>query len=161
LGRAGYRREGDPTDFYAALAAAASRDGGSTDPWLPSDWDWKRLELEHAVAWETDTRRIVGELIARSLRTGHAYQAEFQRYSVTALARANEGETYLVVGSENVADAKVFAAIINAIPGIDPAAWLPEPDGVAGIEPSPGEVIWSTILPPSVAAELLERYPQD
>jgi hypothetical protein len=67
----------------------------------------------------------------------------------------------LAIGSENVANAKVFAAILNAIPGIDPDDWLPEPDGVAGIKPGPGEIIWSTILPPAVAAALLDAYPDE
>ena len=89
-------------DFYAALTAAVGREGGSSDKWLPADWDWKRLELEHASAWEIEIRRIVRELIVRSLRSGHPYQAEFHNYSLTALARAADGETYLVVGTRTL-----------------------------------------------------------
>lgn len=161
MGAAGYRREGDPADFYAALTAAVEREGGSSDKWLPTDWDWTRLDLEHAAAWETEIRRIVCELIARSLRSGHPYQAEFHSYSLTALARAADGDTYLAIGTENIADPKVFAVIINAIPGIDPASWMPEPNGVAGLNPDPGEIIWSTILPPAVAAQLLDSHSED
>ncbi|GGL15332.1 hypothetical protein GCM10012284_57470 [Mangrovihabitans endophyticus] len=156
LGAGGYRREGDPGDFYAALKASWDREGGDSDRWMPTDWDWRRLQLEHAYAWEANIRRIVRGLITRSLRDGYPYQAEFEHYRVTALTRAREQETYLIVGTENIADPKVFAIIINAIPGIDPSSWLPEPDGVAGIQPKPGEVIWSTIMPPSVAAQLLD-----
>lgn len=82
-------------------------------------------------------------------------------YSVTALARANGGETYLAVGTENIADPKIFAVIINAVPGVDPSSWMPEPSGVVGLEPEPGEIIWSTILPPGVAAQLLDSYFDD
>jgi len=156
LGAGGYRREGDPGDFYSALTASWDRNGGDSDRWLPADWDWKRLQLEHAYEWEANIRRIVRGLIIRSLQDGYPYQAEFEHYKVTALARAREQETYLVVGTENIADPKVFAIIINAIPGIDHSSWLPEPDGVAGLQPAPGEVIWSTIMPTSVAAQLLE-----
>jgi len=161
IGAAGYRREGDPADFYAALTAAVEREGGSSEKWLPGDWDWKRLELEHASAWEAQIRRIVCELIVRSLRNGHPCQAEFNNYSLTALARANGGETYLVIGTENIADPKVFAVIINAIPGVEPTSWMPEPNGVAGLDPDPGEIIWSTILPPTVAAQLLDGFSED
>ncbi len=161
LGRAGFRRAGDPGDFYAALTAAWNRDGASSDKWMPGDWDWKRLELEHAYAWEARIRGIVLDLIVRSLRDGHAYQAEFHHYHVTALVRARGEETYLIVGTENVADPRVFAVIINAVPGIDHESWLPEPDGVAGLQPDPGEVIWSTVLPPAVAANLLDTFPAD
>ncbi len=101
---------------------------------------------------------MVCELIVRSLRTGRSYQAVFQKYSVTALARAANGETYLAIGTENIADPKVFAVIINAIPGISGDSWMPEPGGVAGITPNPGEIIWSTLLPPAVATQLLEQY---
>jgi len=79
---------------------------------------------------------------------------------VTALARAEDGDTYLAVGAENIADPKIFAVIINAVPGVDGESWLPEPGGVFGLTPQPGEVIWSTILPPSIAAQLFERYPE-
>jgi hypothetical protein len=88
LGRAGYRREGDPSDFYSALTAAWVRGGASSDAWLPSDWDWKRFELEHAYVWESQIRKIVRGLIARSLHDGYPYQAEFHHYKVTAMARA-------------------------------------------------------------------------
>lgn len=161
MGAAGYRREGDSADFYTSLAAAVEREGGASDKWLPTDWDWKRLELEHAFAWETQIRRIVCGLIARTLRSGNAYQAEFDNYRLTALARAVDGDTYLVVGTENVADPRVFAVIIGAVPGVDPSSWMPEPDGVAGLHPSPGEIIWSTILPPAVAAQLLDSHSED
>jgi hypothetical protein len=79
---------------------------------------------------------------------------------VTALARAEDGDTYLAVGVENIADPKIFAVIINAVPGVDGESWLPEPGGVLGLTPQPGEVIWSTILPPSVASQLLGKYPE-
>lgn len=94
----------------------------------------------------------------RSLRTGHSYQAVFQGYSITVLARAEGGETYLAIGTENIADPKIFAVIMTAVPGIGSDAWLAEPGGVVGLVPEPGEIIWSTILPPTVAAELLDKY---
>jgi len=50
LGAGGYRRDGDPSDFYESMAATAGRDGkGSGKPrserWLPAQWDWQRLGL--------------------------------------------------------------------------------------------------------------------
>ncbi|MEV0131702.1 hypothetical protein AB0H83_24970 [Dactylosporangium sp. NPDC050688] len=159
MGAAGYRREGDPADFYSALESDAGRSGGS-DKWLPSDWDWKRLELEQAYAWEAQIRTTVRGLIARSLRNGRTYLAEFRGYSVTALAQARGGETYLKVGLAKVADPKIFAVILNAVPGVDPQSWMPEPSDVAGMRTESGEIIWSTILPPAVAAGLLDEFPQ-
>jgi hypothetical protein len=157
LGAGGYRRDGDPHDFYAALAATAERDR-SSERWLPTPWDWNRFVLESAFAWERHIRLIVRELIARSLRSGDAYVAEFEKYTLTALAKARDGETYLAIGAENAAHPKVFAVILNAVPGVSPSDWMPEPGGVAGLEPRLGEIIWSTILPPAVAARLLESF---
>jgi hypothetical protein len=164
LGAGGYRRDGDPSDFYASMEAAAKRDGKNqvgpcSDRWLPTDRDWRRLALEHAVAWEYQVRNIVCGLIVRSLRTGHAYRSDVQNYSVTAMARANDGETYMAIGAEKIADAKVFAAILNAVPGIEMSSWQPEPGGVLGLKPESGEIIWSTILPTAVADQLLDKYP--
>jgi hypothetical protein len=98
----------------------------------------------------------VRELIARSLRDGQPYQAEFRKYSVTALARVTDGETYLAIGTENVADPRIFAVILDSVPGLDRSSWQPEPGGVAGLNPEPGEVVRSTILPPAVADQLLD-----
>ncbi|SNY34473.1 hypothetical protein SAMN05421748_104284 [Paractinoplanes atraurantiacus] len=161
LGAAGYRREGDPSDFYTALASAWARAGGDSRQWLPSDWDWKRMELEDAYGWEFRIREIVRELIGRSIRTGHPYQAEFHHYRVTALARARGEETYLIIGTENVADPRVFAIILNAVPGVEHDSWLPEPSEVVGVHPGPGEVVWSTVLPLNVVAELLDAAPDE
>lgn len=158
LGAAGYRRDGDPDDFYSALTASWKRAGEDSDQWMPTDWDWKRLQIELVYEWEASIRRIVCGLIARSLKDGYRYQAEFEHYRVTALARAHGEETYLIVGAENIAHPKILGVILNAVPGIDPGSWMPEPDGVAGIEPEPGEVVWSTIMPPPVAAQLLDDF---
>ena len=124
LGAGGYRREDSPADFYACLAATAARDGTS-DRWLPSSWDWTRLTVEVAYAWERQVREVVCRLIARSLRDGSPHQADVGGYAVTALAKAVDGETYLLVGTSTIADPRVFAVILNAVPGVDRDSWLP------------------------------------
>ncbi len=157
LGAGGYRREGSPEDFYAGLTAIARRDGNS-DRWLPGRWDWNRLKIEAAYRWERQIREVVCRLIAGSLHDGQAHQEDFHGYTVTALAKATDGETYLLVGTTNVADPRIFAVILNAVPGVDRDSWLPEPDRVEGLRLRPGEVVWSTILMPSVAARLLDAF---
>jgi hypothetical protein len=166
LGAGGFRRDGDPADFYASLEATAKREAkGSaatvcSDRWLPRKWDWERLQLEHAVAWEYQVRTVMGALIAQSLRTGRIYQADLMHYSVKAMARAFDGETYLIVGFDRLADPRVLAVILASVPGIEKDSWMVEPGGVVGIEPEPGEIVWSSILPPGVAAELLDAFPE-
>ncbi|WP_305785954.1 hypothetical protein [Symbioplanes lichenis] len=164
LGAGGYRRDGDPADFYAVLAAAAKRAArtstspASSDRWLPTQWDWDRLEAEETVAWELQPRRVIGGMIARSLRDGRAYHTVFRRFSVTAVARAQDGETYLVIGFDTAADAGTLSAILRAVPGIEEDDWMIEPGKVLGIEAAPGEHIWSTALPTRVAADLLALF---
>lgn len=166
LGIGGIRREGDPKDFYRSLAEAARREGSGTGSvssqrWLPSRWDWDRLEAEDAYGVVVGIRRIVSALIARSLRTGHAYQAQLPGYSLTAMARAHDGDTYLIIGADRIADRRILAIILTSVPDVDADSWQPEPGPVFGIHAEPGEVIWSTIIPPTAAAELLSRFPAD
>jgi hypothetical protein len=41
------------------------------------------------------------------------------------------------------------------VPGVDRDDWQPEPSSVAGIDPGPGQVIWSTLFPPGIASAIL------
>jgi hypothetical protein len=159
LGAAGFRRDGDPGDFYAQLERVFTRTG-SSDRWLPGTWDSKRLSLEWAYAAERLIPSTVCMLIARSLVDGRLYQADLENFSVTALVRAGGEETYLAIGAAIIADARIFGVIISAVPGVAGGSWQPEPGGVMGSTPGPGEVVWSTVLPASVAVQVVVPPPQ-
>ncbi|SRR6266568_3245825 len=167
LGAAGLRRDGDGSDFYTSLEAKATRAGKGTgepksDGWLPTAWDWTRFKLEAAYAVQLTARTIVRRLVALSLRSGRAYSGEWLRCTITALVRAdNGGEAYLLIGVDRVADHRLMAVMLDAIPGVPKDSWQPEPGGVAGLTPAPGEVIWSTILPPEVGAQLLDEFDEE
>jgi hypothetical protein len=163
---AGYRREGDRGEFYAALEAEARRRGGkgnpSTSHLLPADWDWKRLAAELAEAWRSRLQRVVLELVARSLRSGKAHVAEFRHHRVSALVRADDGDdAYLAIIAEGIPDPKVIAIILASVPGIPADHWQPEPGSVPGLSTVPGEVIWSTCLPPTISATVLDLIPAE
>jgi hypothetical protein len=49
----------------------------------------------------------------------------------------------------------VIAVILDAVPGIAQQDWLPEPGGAAGITPSPGQIVWSAIIPADTQARIL------
>lgn len=166
IGAAGRREDGSTRDFYEVLSAEAWRAGSklhpTSDHLLPTVWDAKRLEVEHANQWVVETKRILLRLIARSLRCGQVVTAEYRNYEISALVRAENGnEAYLVIAANGVVDPKTFATILSAVPGVAPGDWQPEPGGVSGITPPAGHVVWSTLFPPEVTHAILEEAPED
>jgi hypothetical protein len=161
LGAAGWREKGSADDFYDRLEAAAIREGkGSgkaSSEWLmPTDWDWKRLKAESGYAWVTQATTLVRQLIAQSIRTGHTRGAEFQTHCIEATVRADGREgAFLAITAEGIYNPSIVAVLLSAVPGVAVDDWLPEPGGVAGIEPQAGQVIWSTLLTPEQTAHLL------
>jgi hypothetical protein len=163
---AGYRRDGDRAEFYAALEAEARRKGGrnapSTAHLLPGDWGWKRLAAELAEASRSRLQRIVVELVAGSLRNGKVQVAEFRHHRISVLVRADDGDdAYLAIIAEGVPDPKVIAVILSAIPGVPPEHWQPEPAAIEGLSTATGEIIWSACLPPAASAKILDLVPGD
>ncbi len=159
IGAAG-RRQGDSPqrDFYAVLKRkCTSGKTVSTDHLLPGDWDWKRLSAELAVAWRRAMKGMVIGLIATSLKTGHMAVAEFRSHRIMALVRASNGhEAYLAIVAEGVPDSQVIALLLDCVPGVGRDDWQAEPSSVAGMNPGPGEVIWSTLFPSDVASAILD-----
>jgi len=159
IGAAGRRQDDSPQrDFYAALKReCTSGKRVSTDHLLPAEWDWKRLSAEQAVAWRREMKRLVVELIAMSLKTGHLAVAEFQNHRIMALVRAANGhEAYLAIIAEGVPDPNIIGLLLDCVPGVQPDDWQPEPSSVAGMNPGPGEIIWSTLFPPDAAGAILD-----
>lgn len=159
IGAAGRRQNDSPQhDFYSRLKReCASGTTVSTDRLLPADWDWKRLTAEQAVAWRRTMKALVIELIATSLNTGDLAIAEFRNHRVKALVRASNGhEAYLAIVAEGIPDPQVIALLLDCVPGVDGDDWQPEPSPVARMNPGPGEIIWSTLFPSSVAGAILE-----
>jgi acetamidase/formamidase len=164
IGAAGVRRDDSANDFYKLIEAEAIREGKgtgrpSTDHLLPQQVDRERLEAETATLLVQGLRDLVLSLIAASLKDGSPYYAEVTGHRVTAVVRASEDatEAYLAITAEGFSDPRVLGIILSAVPGIDKDDWLPEPGGAAGIDPNPGQIIWSTIIPPAVQANILTR----
>jgi hypothetical protein len=159
IGAAGRRQDDSPQrDFYAALKReCTSGKSVSTDHLLPGDWDWKRLSAEQAVAWRRAMKRMVIGLIATSLKTGHTAIAEFRSHRIMALVRAGNGhEAYLAIVAEGVPDPQIIALLLDCLPGVDRDDWQAEPSSVAGMNPGPGEIIWSTLFPSEIAGAILD-----
>jgi hypothetical protein len=159
IGAAG-RRQADSRkhDFYAALEKeCTSGSTVSTDRLLPTEWDWERLRVEKSLAWRREMKRLVIRLIIMSMKRGIVAMADFGHYRIKALVRADNGnESYLAIMTEGVMDPDMFAVLLDCVPGVSPDDWLPEPSPIAEMEPSSGEIIWSTVMPSEVACSLLE-----
>lgn len=154
------RRQGDSPqrDFYASIARECTTGRTvSTLSLLPAKWDWDRLGGEQSIAWRREMKRIVVHLIALSLKTGQLTIAEFHDHRIKALVRADNGhEGYLAIVAEGIPDPKVFALLLDCVPGVSAEDWQPEPSPLAEMDPAPGEIIWSTLFPPEVATTVLE-----
>lgn len=158
IGAAGRRQADSPQrDFYEAITReCATGKTVSTVGLLPTEWDWKRLTAEQAIACRREMKRIVIRLIAMSLASGKLAVAEFQQHRIKALVRADCGhEAYLAIIAEGIPNPKVFAQLLDCVPGVLPEDWQPEPSLLADMEPSQGEIIWSTLFPSEVASVIL------
>jgi hypothetical protein len=164
IGAAGRRQADSPQrDFYAALQRECTTGKAvSSDHLLPSDWDWKRLAAEQAVAWRREMKRMVIRLVAMSLTSGRLAVAEFRKHRIRALVRAESGhEAYLAIIAEGVPDPQMFALLLDCVPGVAPEDWQPEPSPLAEMNPGSGEIIWSTLFPSEVANAILELDADD
>ncbi|HEX6232337.1 MAG TPA: hypothetical protein VFZ63_04350 [Jiangellaceae bacterium] len=159
IGAAGRRQADSPQrDFYVSIQARVHLwQTILTVHLLPVEWDWNRLGAEQAVAWRREMKRIVIRLIAMSLTTGRFAIAEFRNHRVKALVRADDGHmAYLTIIADGIPVPQVFALLIDCVPGVSTDDWQPEPTPLAAMEPAPGEIIWSTLLPSEVASAILE-----
>lgn len=126
LGAGGWREAGSPDDFYTELERRAEKEAeGDHKHDATSRW---------LMPVEWDWKRL------------HAESA----------VRAHGGEgAFLAITADGIYDPKVIAVMLSAVPGVPAHDWLAEPDGAAGIQPRPGQIIWSTLLTPQQTADLL------
>ena len=123
---------------------------------LPQNVDAERYLAENTVRAVQVLRMSVLKIIAMSLEDGKPYQAELRGHQVTAVVRASDpSEAYLAITAEGFPDPRVIAVVLDAVPGISAEDWLPEPGAAAGITPSPGQIIWSAVIPPDSQARIL------
>ncbi|HKJ12712.1 MAG TPA: hypothetical protein VJ976_10050 [Ornithinimicrobium sp.] len=164
IGGAG-RRQADSAqrDFYVALQRECTTGRTvSSAHLLPTEWDWKRLAAEQAVAWRREMKRMVIRLVAMSLKSGQLAVAEFLNHRIKALVKADNGhEAYLAIIAEGVPDPQVFALLLDCVPGVRPDEWQPEPSPLAEMNPASGEIIWSTLFSPKIADAILDLDGED
>jgi hypothetical protein len=166
IGAAGKRREDSDTDFYASLKAECLRAGKGTGDassihLLPTDIDLRRLNGELGTQTVLGIKRVVCGLIARSIRDGKIWTAVLSHHKISAIVQARDGEAYLAIGAEGFFDPNLLAVIFAAVPGVAAEDWLPEPKGAFGIQPQPGQILYSAMIPPEFQSRIVDDFLED
>lgn len=169
IGAASLRRDGSTAEPYDSWLRWAQSQGSKqhpeTDAWLPTQDDWARWVLERAVAEERELTTIVPQLIAMSLRGRRGFTAERGGFRFHLEARATDpSEVYLALAAVGVPHrdfANRLAAVLDSVPGVQQSDWFPEPPASWPFQAASGAVVWSTLLPPQVQAQMLDDYPDD
>lgn len=166
LGAVGRREDGSGDDFYANLVTICTSTWSPATPdridsrrLLPQTWDHRRLQAEQTFAQVRIFENVMVEAAARSLRCGKVATAQFSRFSMGVVIRADGPEQFVAFIAEGVYDPKVLAVMMASLPGVDPGDWAPEPGGIADLQPGLGQVVWSAPLSTEAAAHILAMTP--
>jgi len=164
VGAAGERQDDSASDFYKVITAEAVRKGSgrtgvSSKHLLPREIDYRRLSAELALRAVQGVRRIIREIIARSLRDGRLWSASLTGHEVTAGVRAVDGEAYLAIAAEGFPDSRMIAVILDSVPHMKQGDWMAEPGGAMGLEPRSGQIIYSAIIPADTQTAILDEFP--
>jgi hypothetical protein len=165
---AGWREEGSPDDFYASLVERCRswrKEYNSTHPHplttdtysgpiLPTEDDRKRLLLEAAEAQVLAFEIGIPALVKAAVRSpGSEQRAQIGGYAIGVyIERHDIDGIYVAIRIQGPVSAKEYTVILNEVPGTDLTSW--HIDRLPHRGSRPGEVVWSTIMDPSVAASL-------
>ncbi|WP_329004388.1 hypothetical protein OHA18_13425 [Kribbella sp. NBC_00709] len=160
---AGERKSDSRTDFYKSIEAEASRAGTgsghvSTAHLLPQEIDFKRLDAEIALQASRAIRDLTRRLIYDSLTSGKVVSAEFSNYVLKACVRAREEEAYLAIAAEGFINPAILAIVLDAVPDIPHEDWQIEPGGAMGVDVAYGQIVFSTVIPPTAQAQIVELF---
>ena len=153
MGACGRRKE-DSTrqDFYGCLPS-------SGQSLMPKELDWERWFAETMVAATAASQRIVRQAAAQSLRSGEIISFGFGPSEIDVHIRfQSSGEVYIAFKVTDVTDPRIYALLFSSFPCIPCDHWLMEPDGVAGLEPSDDEIIYSALIPHEEQINLLDEH---
>ena len=89
------------------------------------------------------------------MRDGKIWRAVAAGQSIAVVVRADDGEAYLAVGASGYYDENIVAIMLDSVPGIGVDDWMVEPTEIRMIEPAPGQVVFSAVIPPETQNEML------
>ncbi len=167
---AGQREAGSRDDFYQALASAArtakARYNSERTPplqtdvhtasWLPNADDRDRYILEAGLRFRRELKATVLMLTRNSLLDGYEHTAEIGGMTLGIQIRAEDGhETYVALRIIGAVPDRFLATVLVLVPGCDRNGWgyeLAMPDR----ELADNEQVWSNMMEPAAAAQLLD-----
>ncbi len=170
---AGTREDGSGDDFYAALhtraQAARQRYNAEHDKPLTTDThcadlllnadDADRYRIEAATRFALRLDTTIRDLVRGSLRDGHEHAADLAGFRLGVIVRADDGhETYAAIRITGPVPPDLTSTILHLMPGCDPTAWFPE-YALPERDLLPAEQVWSNLMDPKAAAELLDQEP--
>lgn len=158
---AGRRADDSPQrDFYSRLEAEAHQAGPNScnsAPFLPTIRDRKRLEAEAATKAARVVRTLTRRAACESLTNGDIRGFEVAGHDIRVRLQVHgDGRAYATIGSSGGADVPLLVTVLSAFPGLAMDDWMPEPTEQLGLEPMPGEMLWSALMSPDAQSDLLE-----
>lgn len=168
---AGTREEGSGDDFYVSLASSGKAARAhyndehdqslTTDTYsghlLPNADDHDRYRLEAAARFVRRLNFTIRDLARGSLHDGHEHAADFPGFRLGILIRADDGnETYAAIRITGSVPHNLTAMILDRVPGCEMDCWFPEYT-LPQRNLLPAEQVWSNIMDPKTAAELLDE----
>ncbi|MEU0478784.1 hypothetical protein ABZ260_06290 [Streptosporangium sp. NPDC006013] len=169
---AGTREDGSNDDFYTALESSgkaararynaehdnALATGTYSGHLLPTRDDHDRYRLEAATRFALRLNSTIRDLARGSLHDGHEHAADFSGFRLGVQVRADHGnETYAAIRITGSVPANLVAMILGRVPGCEADGWFPE-YALPERDLLPAEQVWSNIMDPKAAAELLEEF---
>ncbi len=111
--------------------------------------------VEGAVRLIREVDATVRRLVRASLLDGQEHTAQVAKAALCALVQAESGhETYVALRILGPVPKNLLIVILDLMPGCDRNAWFPEltmPHRAL----EPGEQVWSTLMNPVVASQLI------
>lgn len=169
---AGTRKGDTPTqDFYdrlkveceraaAAIAKATKKPVKVSSAHLvPTDIDIRRLEVELTTLGTLGIRQAVRDAICRSAHSSQPVSVNTSKQRITAWVKSSDGESYLQIAAEGFVHPKELAVILDSVPGMSASDWQHEPNDIFGTSPSPGQLMFSGMVPPESLAAILAESP--
>jgi hypothetical protein len=164
---AGGTRQADSpqSDFYSQLDERVHSKGPnscSTNFLFPGEWALRRLFAEGALNAQIVVSDLVVTAAAESLMHSDIRGFTLGDRDVRVRIKVHDdGQVYIALSATGSVDHTFFVTLMSAIPGLSSDDWMAEPDGSLEIQPEPGEIIWSAMLPAAVQAMLAEHATLD
>lgn len=146
----GIRKDGDVDDFYAEFTQScrtsktmSTPKGVDSSQYLPTDLDGKRIQAELGFIIDADRRAMMIRLAAQSIKTKMTMAGQLLESHYSVFVEASAEESFVALSCDGYPDPGTIACLMDSLPGVEKDDWGPEPGGIGGLQPEPGQIVWS------------------